>query len=896
MTRTRLAPWIVLACFGTLAACTSTEGGPTGNTELNVIVPNGDGGVAVNSVEYTIVCAGGEQPADGFLDGEDTFTDAVTINGNLEVIDDTDPPVAQGYMDIPPGECLVQLRARDTDGEVICTGDNRLDRRVVPADGVLVVSIALVCGNISYQAPVGQLDVEGRFSYFVGNFCPDLFVLNCLETELGPDIPTPPGDPGPAIEGQTTCEVRFRDNDGGCNEGCDPQVCNVDADGLLECFTASPPEDQLGASMAGVAVRTTVDCGGAPMDCTNNGIFGGATSCTYDGNQLGSLPNPTTGQSDPNPPDFGVNCDNELPGATITCTAYTTDGDRDCDKIKTVDVNCPGLSNCEVFGGDAACQAAAGTVCVTSTCNGNTCDGASAATCCDDVNATDGTDCSAELPPLAECLGGACSAQACTDNASCDDFNACTVPQTCNVGTGLCEPATAVNEPDGTLCQVTIPDDGVCEGGSCDLFVCADAGDCDDSNPCTDDSCDTATEAGVCANKPNAANSCTTCASGTCVCNGSTGTCDDDAPATVNVCQQYSPVPVNRVATCDPAQADECICEKPEFLAVDCELLGNSAPIPLAASAQQFNVAFAGSPAVILPQDAVVLPAALICSFIGAGFTEAIVDNSFALATYTNAIVAADGTASTQLNSFLDDGTAGGAPRSPHNPVVFDFGVACGDNCVGGVCTSDGTTTCSIPTFTQDCPAIGTGPGIIAPTLAGSPDVLIPPDFTEQLVTLVPDADAAGRLVDIGLPYSGIALNLPAVGNPPLAAGCVGGACGTAPNLAPLCSPITRGTASSPRVMYDATCDKIAAGGGTCEPFFFFSTLGDVCKGAGIDAVADFNKPAQLPSCTEGICGLLTTPTDLFCTSPAAVTACCAQLNADFPDATAAQTPQLPVN
>jgi len=96
--------------------------------------------------------------------------------------------------------------------------------------------------------------------------------------------------------------------------------------------------------------------------------------------------------------------------------------------------------------------------------------------------------------------------------------------------------------------------------------------------------------------------------------------------------------------------------------------------------------------------------------------------------------------------------------------------------------------------------------------------------------------------------------------------------------------------------MYDATCSKIEFGGGTCEPFFFFSTLGDVCKGAGIDAVADFNKPAQLPSCTEGICGLLTTPTDLLCTSPAAVTACCAQLNADFPDATAAQTPQLPVN
>jgi hypothetical protein len=434
------------------------------------------------------------------------------------------------------------------------------------------------------------------------------------------------------------------------------------------------------------------------------------------------------------------------------------------------------------------------------------------------------------------------------------------------------------------------------------MGVCVDpcdGVDCSDGNQCTADLCNV----GVCSN-PNVGPGAACDQGGGNVCDGA-GTCVEcisdeqcgageacidnacEAAADPVVCEQFNPAPAQTGQNCDGSAGQECICEKPEFLAVDCELLGNSAPIPLAASAQQFGVAFAGSPVDILPQDAVVLPSALICSFIGAGFTEAIVDNSFAVATYSNADIT-----STQLSSFLDDGTAGGALVSPHAPVVFDFGAACGDNCVGGVCTSDGSTTCSIPTFTQDCPGIGTGPGIIAPTFAGSGS--IPPGpIPGQQVTLTPTA--AGS-VDIELPYSGIALNLPAVGNPPLAAGCVGGACGTGTNLAPLCSVIQRGTAASPRVMYDATCDKIAAGGGTCEPFFFFSTLGDVCKGAGIDAVADFNKPAQLPSCTDGICGLLTTPTDFFCTTPAAVTACCAQLNADFPDATAAQTPQLWVN
>ena len=126
MTKRRFTPWVVLACIGTLAACTSGEGGTAGNTELNVIVP-----IDIQTVEYTITCAGN---SDVFLDNAASFADEVRIEGNLEVVDGrTDPQgpippefgtprpgdgaeVWQGFRDLPPGPCYIQLRARDNDG------------------------------------------------------------------------------------------------------------------------------------------------------------------------------------------------------------------------------------------------------------------------------------------------------------------------------------------------------------------------------------------------------------------------------------------------------------------------------------------------------------------------------------------------------------------------------------------------------------------------------------------------------------------------------------------------------------------------------------------------------------------------------------------------------------
>ena len=187
---------MLLASVAALGACATGEGEPAGNIELNVVVPNGyDAGssapalIDIQDVEYTVDCAGNN---DTFLDNDTSFRDEVTLNGNLEVQDgrsnaaaiygdpaiDGQAEIWQGFMDLPPGPCTIELRARDDDGEVICTAQEPF---TIAADSTTKVNIVLIC-DISFQAPVGMLDVDGTFSFNVGNFCPDLFILNCVDS------------------------------------------------------------------------------------------------------------------------------------------------------------------------------------------------------------------------------------------------------------------------------------------------------------------------------------------------------------------------------------------------------------------------------------------------------------------------------------------------------------------------------------------------------------------------------------------------------------------------------------------------------------------------------------------------------------------------------------------
>ena len=560
------------------AACGETSGGTSGNTELNVVIPNNagqssaPGAFDIEVVEYTISCADGIDNGP-FLDNGASFDDDVTISGALEVLDTASSGVTnqdfgpdldevyvwQGFMDLPPTwGCTVQLRARDANGEVICTATESFG---IAADTTTKVNVLMYCG-LSFQAPVGMLDVDGDFSFNVANFCPDLFVLNCVDPDLEELLVVP----GLGAFVYSGCQVRFRDGDSSCggtgiapddpdgSSSCDPQVCDTTPEGLscapdpaavdpgvttmVTCdspgFRCAIPGALFGSPCLPEAGDLCFDLSGG-LACAPSSLMncGGATAdpeCVFKGDTLGVI-----GDKPPAPLNVGeggflVGCtvaDDDgdpttppvplAPGATVTCTAVTTDGDTDCDKTKTVEVSCPGLTACQAFGGDAACQAASATVCQAGTCDATTCDGATAAACCTYAAVPDSpaTSCDSEATPPAICVGGTCVSQDCNDPSSppCDDGNECTA-DSC-LPSGACDFAPT----SGTSC---LGGTGTCDAGGACIDNCVGV-DCGDGNDCTDDVCTPGGGTFACSNPNNDALSCGPCGGGPCIC--SAGSC-----------------------------------------------------------------------------------------------------------------------------------------------------------------------------------------------------------------------------------------------------------------------------------------------------------------------------------------------------------------------------------
>ena len=133
-----------------------------------------------------------------------------------------------------------------------------------------------------------------------------------------------------------------------------------------------------------------------------------------------------------------------------------------------------------------------------------------------------------------------------------DDGNACT-NDVCS-GAGACvHPETTAACSDGNACTTG----DVCSGGAC---IGGPPANCDDANPCTDDTCDPATG---CLNTPNTAacsdgSACTvgdTCAGGSCV-GGPPLDCNDTNPCTDDGCNPATGctnIPNN--AACDDGNA-----------------------------------------------------------------------------------------------------------------------------------------------------------------------------------------------------------------------------------------------------------------------------------------------------------------------------------------------------
>ncbi len=315
-----------------------------------------------------------------------------------------------------------------------------------------------------------------------------------------------------------------------CEDGdvCTTNACNPNV-GCTSAFNNDPCEDgdtcttedqcSQGTCQAGMNTcfcTTVADC---PAD---SNLCDGATICDVDG-LYG--PQANVCRPDPNTAivcDQGVNtdcsanqCVPESGECALTPLAVGTgcdDGDTCSESDSCFNGECFGQPlNCD--DGDActddSCTAEEG---CTHTLNGGPCD--------------DGNLCTEEDT----CSGGVCAGA----DVSCDDGNACT-SDSCLPGVGCSSSITI-----GTVCQ---GEDACFTTGSCSPDgTCSPGGplDCNDGNPCTEDSCDS--ETGCVYGSTSGAfcddgDSCTvgdTCVDGACI--GEGESCNDGNPCTLDTC------------------------------------------------------------------------------------------------------------------------------------------------------------------------------------------------------------------------------------------------------------------------------------------------------------------------------------------------------------------------
>lgn len=347
-----------------------------------------------------------------------------------------------------------------------------------------------------------------------------------------------------------------RDNCGECGFACGPdEVCS---DGLCRCGDTRSPtpgstacNSTIGEACCGDACRNVRNnanhCGGCGLRCGRAGTpetcVAGACTCSSDAATPASGP-ACRGGAPFCGPSGCIEClrNDDCEAETPFC-----DGSGAC-------VECLMDSHCD-DGNECTDDTCSGGACThparTGACTGGTCLGGACCTGCNDAgtcrtgdtNATcglGGVDCTTCTPPADMCVGGSCVE--CTRNGHCDDGNECT-DDSCSDGTctisdrtgtcesgagtcvsgmcctgcvqsGTCEPGTSASAcgTGGGACLSCTGETGICDGGSC--VGCTDASHCDDSNECTDDSCD----GGTCTNTPRTG----TCMDGSGVCLGTT--------------------------------------------------------------------------------------------------------------------------------------------------------------------------------------------------------------------------------------------------------------------------------------------------------------------------------------------------------------------------------------
>ncbi|MBI5505926.1 MAG: DUF11 domain-containing protein [Deltaproteobacteria bacterium] len=245
------------------------------------------------------------------------------------------------------------------------------------------------------------------------------------------------------------------------------------------------------------------------------------------------------------------NCQFVGEGATCFDDNPCTTADQ-CDQVG----NCGG--NNVPDGGlcDDGLFCTVGDQCTAGVCSGPAYDCSDSNVCTDD-SCNEAADSCSNVPNAVACddglfcsTGDQCSGGACSGTAlSCDDSNACTDDSCDEVGDACINANNANACDDGLFCTVS----DACTGGLCT----GPARDCGDSNACTDDSCNEAGD--VCINADNADPCddglfCTVsdaCAGG--VCTGAARDCGDANVCTDDVCDEGTAAcsNPNNTAACD---------------------------------------------------------------------------------------------------------------------------------------------------------------------------------------------------------------------------------------------------------------------------------------------------------------------------------------------------------
>ena len=342
-----------------------------------------------------------------------------------------------------------------------------------------------------------------------------------------------PCDDGNACTSSDTC-----DGMGGCGgdtvdceDGnvCTSTYCDPGTGCVTVGLTGKACDDE-DACTTGETCGDGGGCGnGSDVVCDDNelctdDVCDPASGCAYTNNTIDC--------DDGNSCTVGDTCsEGGCESGENTCDCQT---DEDCGKDTNL---CNGILFCDVDGvvGDAnTCQDDPDTAVSCDTSNDDAC----STTLCTkatgdcDVVYNDGAACDDEdacttgdLCDMGSCLG---------DTKTCDDAELCT-DDSCDPATGCVYTNNALACDDDDACTL----DDTCSAGGC---VGGDAPNCDDANPCTSDSCSAATG---CENTITAGADCTdddvctlgdTCSEGGSCTSGSPKDCDDDNTCTADSC------------------------------------------------------------------------------------------------------------------------------------------------------------------------------------------------------------------------------------------------------------------------------------------------------------------------------------------------------------------------